>query len=340
LAISGAAASILCAEAVASRAAAQQKWEPVVTTTASAEVAERVAMSGAQRVAQGTDQVSKFAAPALMAAQYAPFPGEDWSPIITGALGGQGSEGSAEPAAQPPVEQPEPPAKATAPAPGPAPAQAQPAAAPQAPVGDAKPAPRPQAAPPATAAGSAEPAAKPPPAAASPQPLSKPLEALSPDANPAQQYCYNIADPAADARVAWQAKKIAEMEGELDKRVVELDAKTEELKTWLARRDEFSRKAAEKLVGFYTRMRPDAAALQLAVMDEETAAAVLTKLEPKVASAVMGEMETTRAARLASIISGAAKVPPVQPSKAAAGGAAGKPSGEGPAAPPPARSKS
>jgi flagellar motility protein MotE (MotC chaperone) len=137
-----------------------------------------------------------------------------------------------------------------------------------------------------------------------------PLEALPPNATQAQQYCFNTADQAADARIAWQAKKIKEMESELDKRAQQLEAKTEEYKRWLERRDEFSRKAHEKLVGFYSRMRPDAAALQLATLDEEMAAAVVTKLETKVASAIMGEMDPERAAKIATIISGAARIPP------------------------------
>lgn len=137
-----------------------------------------------------------------------------------------------------------------------------------------------------------------------------PLDALPPNANGAQQYCFNTVDSAADARFAWQAKKIRDMEAELDKRAQQLEAKTEEYKRWLARRDEFARKAHEKLVGFYSRMRPDAAAVQLAAVDEEMAAAVVTKLETKVASQIMGEMDPERAAKIATIISGAAKIPP------------------------------
>lgn len=136
-----------------------------------------------------------------------------------------------------------------------------------------------------------------------------PLDALPPDASAAQQYCFNTADTAADARFAWQAKKIREMEDELDKRARQLEAKTNEYKRWLTRRDDFSRKAHEKLVGFYSRMRPDAAALQIASLDEEVAAAVVMKLETKVASQIMGEMDPERAAKIASIISGAGKVP-------------------------------
>ena len=45
-------------------------------------------------------------------------------------------------------------------------------------------------------------------------------------------------------------------------------------------------------------MRPDAAAQQLAAMDEETAAAVLTKLDPRIASIILNEMDRAQAARL------------------------------------------
>src|SRR5581483_3804118 len=63
------------------------------------------------------------------------------------------------------------------------------------------------------------------------------------------------------------------------------EEKTAELQAWLARREEFSKKAQAAVVTIYARMRPDAAAAQLVAMDEETAAAVLTKLDPRNASA-------------------------------------------------------
>jgi flagellar motility protein MotE (MotC chaperone) len=154
-----------------------------------------------------------------------------------------------------------------------------------------------------------------------------PLEALPPTASAAQQYCFNTTDSAADARFAWQAKKIQEMEAELDRRSQQLEAKTQDYKLWLARRDEFSRKAQEKLVGFYAKMRPDAAAMQLVSMDEETAAAVLTKLDTKIASAIMGEMPPEDAAKIATIISGAAKIPPARKPPATAANAEGEGAG-------------
>ena len=125
---------------------------------------------------------------------------------------------------------------------------------------------------------------------------------------PARDYCLNIADAAADARFAWQKKVLAEIEQEIAKRVELLEAKTAEYQRWLARRDEFSKKAQESVVTIYARMRPDAAAAQLVAMDEETAAAVLTKLDPRNASAILNEMDATQAARLTATIGGAANV--------------------------------
>lgn len=229
------------------------------------------------------------------AARKGPPRGAAWSPIVTGAIPAE-RETPVPGAYVPPVEKRE----ALSPIRPLHPALAQAAGAKAA---AAEPAPKADAAPEAAAATDGDAA----------DPMFKapgPLDALPPDATAAQQYCFNTADSAADARFAWQARKIKEMEAALDKRAQQLEAKTQQFKTWLARRDEFSRKAHDKLVGFYSRMRPDAAALQLASLDEEMAAAVVTKLETKVASQIMGEMDPEQAAKIAAIISGAARVPP------------------------------
>jgi flagellar motility protein MotE (MotC chaperone) len=123
----------------------------------------------------------------------------------------------------------------------------------------------------------------------------------------AQQYCANIADAAADARFAWQKKTLTEVQQEVDRRIAKLEAKIAEYQKWLARRDEFSKKAQESLVSIYSKMRPDAAASQLVKMDEETAAAVLLKLDPRIASTILNEIPAPQAARLTGTISGAAR---------------------------------
>ncbi|NJO22893.1 MAG: MotE family protein [Sphingomonadales bacterium] len=127
------------------------------------------------------------------------------------------------------------------------------------------------------------------------------------DARPAQQYCVNIASAAADARFNWQKKTIGDMERELDERIAKLDAKVAEYQQWLTRRDDYARKAQEQLVGIFARMRPDAAAAQLAAADEETSAAVLSKLDTRVSSGILAEMDPNQAARLTAIMLGAGR---------------------------------
>jgi flagellar motility protein MotE (MotC chaperone) len=125
----------------------------------------------------------------------------------------------------------------------------------------------------------------------------------------ASQYCTNIADAAIDARIAWQRQNLAEAEKEVQRRTTELEVKTAEYQRWLTRRDEFAQKAQKAIIDIYSKMKPDAAALQLQALDDETAAAVIIKLDARVASSVMNEMDPAQAARLTAILSGAAEGP-------------------------------
>ena len=148
------------------------------------------------------------------------------------------------------------------------------------------------------------------------QVLSDEPEAAEPKPAPqttGDQYCSNIANAAADARAAWQKRTLAETEKQVEKRVEELNGKIAEYQKWLARRDEFSRKAQSAITDIYAKMKPDAAAQQLAALDEETAAAVITKLSPKISSALMAEMDAKKAARLTSIIASSSKGPNGKP---------------------------
>jgi len=120
-------------------------------------------------------------------------------------------------------------------------------------------------------------------------------------------FCANIADAAADARYALQKAELANMEKEIESRLKILEAKRAEYEEWLRRRNEVIEKADETVVAIYSRMRPDAAALQLINMEEEIAAAVIARLNPRTASAVLNEMEPARAAQLANIITDAPK---------------------------------
>ncbi len=118
----------------------------------------------------------------------------------------------------------------------------------------------------------------------------------------ALSYCTNLADEASDARFARKAQTLKALEEEVEARLDALEAKRTEYQDWLTRREEFLDRAQESLVSIYSGMRPDAASAQLAVMDEFTAAAIVSKLSPRNASALLNEMETEKAARLAMIM--------------------------------------
>lgn len=166
----------------------------------------------------------------------------------------------------------------------------------------------------AAPAGSAETAAPAKPAtapAADPMPVS-PVESAASHSGierralteETRQYCVNIRDAAVDARIAWQAETMRELEKQLADQVAALEAKRSEYEMWLRKREEFLRRAREDVVAIYARMRPDAAAGQLAGMDEDTAVAVLAKLNARNAGAILNEMEPARAAQLANRLAG------------------------------------
>lgn len=146
-------------------------------------------------------------------------------------------------------------------------------------------------------------------AAVEPEPLQMP--GTTPDAN-AAQYCSNLGDAVADTRVALQAKALEEMRLQLEEQVAALEAKRAEYESWLTRREAFAEQAEESVVAIYSQMRPDAAALQIAVMDPGSAAAILAKLNPRTASAILNEMEPAAAAQLTATIAGLANRPPVK----------------------------
>ena len=158
------------------------------------------------------------------------------------------------------------------------------------------------------------PAPAPAPAQAQAAPAETGAEAPASDfatageqADNAQKYCTNIADAAADARYSRQAAAIAELEKEIEERIKALEAKRAEYEDWLVRREDFLRKADESVVAIFTQMRPDAASQQMSVMDMAAAAAILVKLNPRIASAILNEMDPTKAAQLTTTMAGLAK---------------------------------
>lgn len=160
---------------------------------------------------------------------------------------------------------------------------------------------------PAPAPGAA-PARPAKPGSATVPPKPAPAQAAVPADNEVALFCSNVADPAVDSRLAWQLKELEKAESQLRERIAEVEAKRAEYEKWMALRDDFLKKAEAQMVEIYSRMKPDAAATQIAGMADETAAAVLAKLSPRSSSAIFNEMETARAAHLADLLGGMRRV--------------------------------
>lgn len=143
------------------------------------------------------------------------------------------------------------------------------------------------------------------------EPEQLPMPGTTPEAN-ALQYCSNLGDAATNTRFALQARALEEMRGKLEEQIAALETKRAEYEAWLKRREEFAAQAEASVIAIYSQMRPDAAALQIAVMDPGAAAAILAKLPPRTASAILNEMEPVVAAQLTATIAGLAARPQVK----------------------------
>jgi flagellar motility protein MotE (MotC chaperone) len=120
------------------------------------------------------------------------------------------------------------------------------------------------------------------------------------------RYCGAVAPSAAEARLAWQMKRLAEMETRVRQALDELRKREGEAREWVQKRDQMTKAANEDVVGIYAKMPAEGAAAQLGAMDETVAVSVLMKLKPQVAAGILNEMDPDRAGHLASMISGGA----------------------------------
>ena len=119
------------------------------------------------------------------------------------------------------------------------------------------------------------------------------------------RYCGNLAPTASEARAAYQAHQLAELEDRVRQASQNLERSAAEAREWVNKREAMMKAGTDDIVAVYGKMSADAAATQMAVMDDSMAAAVLAKLNPRVASAILSEMDAEKAARLAAIMAGA-----------------------------------
>ncbi|MDD9330413.1 MAG: hypothetical protein PV353_08460, partial [Bartonella sp.] len=107
---------------------------------------------------------------------------------------------------------------------------------------------------------------------------------------------------AADSRFQLQRQQLQELRDQISERVKILEEKQNEYQVWLNKRNEFLSMAEDSLVEIITKMRPDAAAAQLALMNNLVAASLVLKLSPKVSSAIMNELPPEKSAELTQIL--------------------------------------
>jgi flagellar motility protein MotE (MotC chaperone) len=120
------------------------------------------------------------------------------------------------------------------------------------------------------------------------------------------RYCANVAPAAAEARIAWQEKRLLELDGQLKQRIADLEKKEAEAREWVSKREALLNTASDGVAAIYGKMEPEAAAAQLATMDDATAVSILSKLNARAASAVLDEMDADKAGKLTALLSGAA----------------------------------
>jgi flagellar motility protein MotE (MotC chaperone) len=128
-----------------------------------------------------------------------------------------------------------------------------------------------------------------------------PLPDKSADAG-VSRYCANVAPLAAEARIAWETRRLNELDAQIKQRVAELEKAEAETRDWVSKRDALLNSASDDVVAIYGKMDPEAAAAQLATMDEPIAVSILHKLKVGAASSILDQMDAARAARLTSLI--------------------------------------
>ncbi|MCR6501043.1 MotE family protein [Shinella sp. CPCC 101442] len=115
-------------------------------------------------------------------------------------------------------------------------------------------------------------------------------------------FCTNIADAARDQRYLLQKQELETLQKDVDERIKVLEARRAEYEDWLNRRNAFLKQAEGGLVEIYRKMKPDAAAAQLAELNPQIASAIVMKLPPRQSSTILGEMPADKAALLTRII--------------------------------------
>ena len=115
-------------------------------------------------------------------------------------------------------------------------------------------------------------------------------------------FCSSVRDTVLERRYALKAKELNALRKRIEKRIVLLEEKKQQFKSWAKKREEFISKADVALVSIYSKMRPDAAATRLEVVGEGLAASIIMKLSSRQAGVILNEMKPKQAAAITKII--------------------------------------
>lgn len=163
-----------------------------------------------------------------------------------------------------------------------------------------------QSAPPAAAAALSQSAQQRPP---TPAPAQAPVASAASTApgkattsDEVSTYCAAIAPTEAEVRIAWEMKKLKELDEQVKKAVEDLQTKANDARTWVEKREAMEKQANDAMIAIFAKMPGEAASSELTAMEETKAAAILSKLNPRVASTILSNMDSGKAARLNAIL--------------------------------------
>lgn len=118
------------------------------------------------------------------------------------------------------------------------------------------------------------------------------------------KYCEVIVPKAAQAILDKRTAELDSIKKELDQQLAEIARQRQALEEAQRKRDLSNARATKDLLAILSKMRPDAAAAQLAAMDETLSASLVARLDPRIASAILNEMPPAKAARMADSLGG------------------------------------
>ena len=120
------------------------------------------------------------------------------------------------------------------------------------------------------------------------------------------RYCANVAPAAAEARIAWQTKRLTELEAQIKQRIAELDKKEAEARDWVTKRETLDEFGERRRGGDLRQNGAGSRRGAIGVDGRSDGRRHPRKLSAHAASAILNEMEAAKAGKLTGVMSGAA----------------------------------